>query len=267
MKAALIGTGRWGNILKKYIPEYFNLKYVADSKFNKDIIWKSDVEVVFIATPVETHFDVAVDAILHRKHVFIEKPITPKKAQADSLKQLAIDKEVSIVIDYTETFSPSLQIIMHQINSGLVGDIENIEITIKKKDNRNVGFDVYHMLGSHGLSMLSMFTPLQNHKFTFSDYIKRKDICTTGVIEFENGKIDVSLDSPIKERSIILQGSTGHVKYTSSQVTINDRHYQVVDGNDNLLHTVKYFRDVIEGKAESNIDMACQITNILERKV
>ena len=42
MKAALIGTGRWGNILKKYIPEYFNLKYVADSKFNKDAKHPSD---------------------------------------------------------------------------------------------------------------------------------------------------------------------------------------------------------------------------------
>ena len=77
---ALIGYGYWGSKLYHYLKENqnFNLKYVyALSKkdcpeFIKDInlIWKDkSVKAVVIATPIETHYALVKEALLHHKNV------------------------------------------------------------------------------------------------------------------------------------------------------------------------------------------------------
>jgi predicted dehydrogenase len=57
---ALIGNGYWGDKIRGYIPEYFNLKYIADSKFNLKDIWEDEeISGVIIATPIDTHYEIA----------------------------------------------------------------------------------------------------------------------------------------------------------------------------------------------------------------
>jgi predicted dehydrogenase len=39
-------------------------------------IFRSDIDAIVIATPVRTHFQLAREALLHDKHVLVEKPLT-----------------------------------------------------------------------------------------------------------------------------------------------------------------------------------------------
>src|SRR5579859_7468413 len=39
-------------------------------------IFSSNIDAVVIATPVRTHFRLAKEALLHDKHVLVEKPLT-----------------------------------------------------------------------------------------------------------------------------------------------------------------------------------------------
>ena len=90
----IIGVGYWGkNLYRNFLnSQYFNLMSVADSntkidrqnyesanvKFSfdaKDIFNDPKVDAVCIATPVNTHFELAKQALENGKHVLIEKPM------------------------------------------------------------------------------------------------------------------------------------------------------------------------------------------------
>jgi predicted dehydrogenase len=48
-------------------------------------IFCSDIDAVVLATPVRTHFQLAREALLHDKHVLVEKLLTNSVAQAEEL--------------------------------------------------------------------------------------------------------------------------------------------------------------------------------------
>ncbi len=54
-----------------------------------DELFHSDIDAVVIATPVRTHYQLAREALLHDKHVLIEKPLTTNVAEAEQLIALA----------------------------------------------------------------------------------------------------------------------------------------------------------------------------------
>lgn len=282
MNVALIGNGYWGSKIKNYIPEFFELKYVANSKFNKNIIWNdSDIMGVVIATPIETHYEIIIKALFHNKHVFCEKPITISYQEANELKYISSKKGLCIGVDYVQTFSPSILEInklMHHI-----GNIEYIEMDTKHL-GRFMNFDVYWLLASHYLSVLDMFMDIDQINFKFEDHLYHNNLCTDGSILFDKGRINVSTNFPGKSMFIIFYGSKGTIKYSplsekSIRITlynktykalppeliIDDRYYHFDESN-NLRYAMKYFKDLIEGNVESNIDRAIKITRILEHR-
>jgi len=283
---ALIGKGYWGTILQKYIPGYFDLKYVADSKFDKNIIWDDEkVESVIIATPIETHFELGREALEHNKNIFIEKPITTKTAEALELKALANEKNLKIGVDYTWTFSRAIHKIKSIINS--IGELQYIEMHIKHL-GRFMNFDAYWLLASHYLSVLALFYDLMDFNYTFSDNMFNKDMCTTGSISFEhknlslNGRVDVSINYPEKDMQIIFYGTWGTIKFNpcikdAVEVTTYSKSYAKLppdliqeqfklrfDEFNNLIYAMEYFNNLLENKAKSNLDAAIAITQILE---
>ncbi len=56
-------------------------------------MFRSDVDGVIIATPVRTHYRLAKEALLHGKHVLVEKPLTANVAEAEELVALAQEQQ------------------------------------------------------------------------------------------------------------------------------------------------------------------------------
>src|SRR5215469_2453068 len=52
-------------------------------------VFRSKVDAGVIATPVRTHYRLAKAALLHCKHVLVEKPLTSSVAEAEELVELA----------------------------------------------------------------------------------------------------------------------------------------------------------------------------------
>ena len=281
MQVALIGSGYWGSRVRKYIPEFFDLKYIADSKFDLLTIWSDrEVEAVLIMTPMDTHYDIAVQALLCGKHVFVAKPLALNYEDALSLRNLAICMEREIGVDYTQTFSPTIVKIKELIHK--IGDIEYIEMSTKHLGRFFKEYDVYWLLAAHHLSILDMFIDLNSLSFEFKDHIINKNVCTTGSIIFSKGRIDVSTNFPGKEFLINIYGSNGTIKYDVTiqkclGVTLYGKTYKklpselitedisyVSDEQNNIRYAIKYFRDLIDGKEKSNVDVALKVTKILE---
>ncbi len=110
MKVALIGLGRWGQFLLKELQTRAEVKYECDSKTDLGpVLADPEVEAVFIATPIPTHYEVALRALEAGKHVFLEKPGTTSSADLEKLVRLAEDKQLKLAIGYEFIHHPAVR--------------------------------------------------------------------------------------------------------------------------------------------------------------
>jgi predicted dehydrogenase len=84
-----------------------------------ELIRLGEADVVAIATPVFTHFELAKKALLNGKHVFVEKPFTYTVEEAESLIELAEQKGLKIMVDHTFLFTGAVRKMKELIGEGL----------------------------------------------------------------------------------------------------------------------------------------------------
>ena len=90
-------------------------------------ILKSNVDGVVIVTPVNTHFALARQALLHGKHVLVEKPLTTSVAEAEGLVALAKERQRILMVGHTFEYNPAVNELRKIIQSGELGNIYSIE--------------------------------------------------------------------------------------------------------------------------------------------
>jgi len=285
---ALIGIGYWGSKLKRYVEENpnFRLKHICDSKSDLNEVWSDDeVKGVINATPNKFHYEINREALLSRKHVLSEKPLALRADECRDLKVIADKHGLEILTEYTYTFSKSLKRAATMVEKGEIGSLLGLEMSVRHL-GRFGGGSVYWLLGSHMLSVLDMFVPLDSLKFSKRDIVVFRNIPETGMIFFENdeiaGQIVVSLNYPGKETNIVLYGEEGSIIYDPlSEYSLKLTRYERVrwtvadklpketsryhfDERHNLRYAMETFYDVLRGKREGNLDTAVEITRILE---
>ena len=59
------------------------------------------IDAIAIATPVHTHFELALAALQAGKHVWLEKPMTETSAQARQLIDEAQKRNLVLLVDHT----------------------------------------------------------------------------------------------------------------------------------------------------------------------
>lgn len=125
---AVVGAGRWGNHLVRNFLHQPGAKLLAvvdqhSDRLQKlakqydlsaeqqimadrweDLLNREDLDAVAIATPASTHYTLIEAALHHRKHVFVEKPITLDPKAAQELCHLATKVNCQLVIDHTYLF-------------------------------------------------------------------------------------------------------------------------------------------------------------------
>jgi len=97
--------------------------FIRGMKNHMDLIRSTDVDAVAIVTPVFTHFELAKEALLAGKHIFVEKPFTSTSAQARELIDLAAKKGLKIMVDHTFLFTGAVKKIKEVIDSGGLGKL------------------------------------------------------------------------------------------------------------------------------------------------
>lgn len=284
-KTAIIGNGYWSKKIQQYIYNQFDVKYIADSKFDLNQIWEDkEIKSVFIISPIDSHYSITLQAIQHEKHVLVEKPIALTFNDAHDLKIKAEKKEIQLAVDYTMQFSQSIKKAVELKDS--IGEIEYIEMSTKHL-GRFMDFDVYWLLASHHLSILDMFFPLDSFNYSKENLLFHNDLCTTGILHFWNdkglqGRIDISTNFPGKEMMFTIYGEEGTIQYNALSenplvVTWYEKNYKELpdklitkqekfnfNEKHNLKNMVEYFYNVIHYKEKSNIQTAIEITKILE---
>jgi predicted dehydrogenase len=96
---------------------------VETSRDVGELLRDPEIDAVVIATPVRTHFDIALAALEAGKHVLLEKPMTETADQARRLIETAERRQRVLMVDHTFVYTPAVQKIRDLIASGEVGDI------------------------------------------------------------------------------------------------------------------------------------------------
>ena len=79
------------------------------STTNLQRVWDDpDCNVVFVATPHETHIDIAVEAIEAGRHVWIEKPLAIEREGLDRLERAAANSDAIVMAGFNRRFAPTV---------------------------------------------------------------------------------------------------------------------------------------------------------------
>lgn len=100
---------------------------IATTPDHAALITRSDVDAVAIATPVGTHFDLALAALRAGKHVFVEKPFTMTKASAEAAVAACRAAGVVMALGHNRRFLPAVAEMKAMLADGRLGTLLHVE--------------------------------------------------------------------------------------------------------------------------------------------
>lgn len=176
MTLSIIGSGHWGSILIEKFHEILsdgihlvyghqNIDYYHEEgiKFTEDISQLMDEsDVVVIATPPETHFNLAYMALENDCHVWVEKPMCLNNPDAYKLVRLANERKKLLFVDHQLCYAEGIK--------NLLGWYEGDEIIeaagiFKKKSSAEKKLNSAWNVGIH-LVAIAIYLGIPLSKFT-----------------------------------------------------------------------------------------------------
>ncbi len=89
----------------------------------RDLLRNPQVDAVAIATPVHTHFELALAALNAGKHVLVEKPLAPTSEQVRRLMDAADRRGLTLMVDHTFLYTPAVQKIRELMLRDELGEV------------------------------------------------------------------------------------------------------------------------------------------------
>ena len=227
---AIIGGGYWGKNLVRNFFELGALKLICDkndsilqnlkSRFQgtetclakSDVFTREDIDGVVIASPAETHFNLAREALLAGKHVFVEKPLVLDEDEGQELISMADEKNKVLMVGHLLQYHP---VFMHLKEMTLSGELGRINYIYSHRLNLGKIRREENILWSFAPHDISMILSLAGEEpetvlTTGGNYLHQKiaDVTTTH-FEFPSGlraHIFVSWLHPFKEQKLVVVG-------------------------------------------------------------
>jgi len=237
---AQLGCGYWGpNLLRNFssLPNC-RVKYVVDSSPDRRAFVEanfprtaavngigealSDREVIgiVIATPAGTHFQLAREALLAGKHVFVEKPLATRVAEVDELDRLAKERELVVMAGHTFIYNAAVRYVKKLLDAGELGEIRYIYSQRLNLGRIRSDIDALWNFAPHDVSIIQYWLgdpePVSVHRVGM-DFIQNgiDDVVFLSIVYPQKivANIHVSWLDPQKVRKIIIVGSRKMVVY------------------------------------------------------
>ena len=208
------------------------------------VLADSAIDAVVIATPVCTHYDLALQALQAGKHVFVEKPLTECVDQAQHLIDEADKRGLLLHVDHTFIYTGAVRKMRELIVAGEIGEVYYY-------DSVRVNLGLFQ-------SDVNVMWDLAVHDLSIMDYVLRSKVLAvsaSGVshvpgkpaniayltVFFENNCIahlHVNWLSPVKLRRTLLGGCRKMIVYDdlepSEKVKVYDKGITLQPGESDL---------------------------------
>jgi UDP-2-acetamido-3-amino-2,3-dideoxy-glucuronate N-acetyltransferase len=172
-KVAVVGCGAWGQNLVRNFAHLGALAIACDANAEarhktttefpgikvtdsfEAALQEPGVSAVVIASPSDTHFDLAKRSLMLGKHVYVEKPLARDVKQASELDEIATRTNLVLMVGHLLLYHPAVNCLKELIASGELGELRFI-----KSDRMNYSFNRQHWsvlwdLAPHDISMMS----------------------------------------------------------------------------------------------------------------
>jgi predicted dehydrogenase len=259
MNIGIIGYGYWGpNLVRNFMETPgVMVRVVADLDARKleivqrrypavqtttafmELINDTEVDAVAIATPVSTHFELAMAALKAGKHVWVEKPMTETSLQARKLIDEADRRRLILLVDHTFVYTGAVRKMREVVAGGELG-------TVYYYDSIRVNLGLFQR-------DVNVISDLAVHDFSILDFLLNEHpvaVSASGMNHFpgtpenlayvslfyDSGIIahaNVNWLAPVKVRQILLGGSKKMIVYDdmqpSEKIKIYDRGISFTD--------------------------------------
>ena len=143
------------------------------------------VDIVDIVTPTSSHFELARKAIMAKKHVFIEKPLTNTVKEAKSLVELAETEGVLGQVGHVERFNPAYQAVLPSLTNPKFIETHRLSEFNPRGTDVSVVLDL--MIHDIDIVLSVVDSPITNIHASGVAVISETPDISNARIEFENG--------------------------------------------------------------------------------
>jgi predicted dehydrogenase len=179
IRIGIIGYGYWGPNLARNFAETPDCEVAGIADFRQERLAQAQrrhptavvttepeellrnpaIDAIAIATPVATHFHLAMLALQAGKHIFVEKPLTTTSDEAATLIEEAERQRLTLMVDHTFLCTPAVRKIRQLCTGGSLGSLyyyDSVRVNLGLfQHDINVLWD----LAVHDLSIMDYLLP------------------------------------------------------------------------------------------------------------
>jgi predicted dehydrogenase len=253
IKVGVIGYGYWGpNLVRNFMEapgstvatvcdlrserrESLHSRYpgIKTLEHCGDLFEDPSIDAVVIATPVSSHFELAMAALQADKHVLVEKPLAGNSEQGRQLIEEAARRRKVLMVDHTFVYTSAVRKIRELINDNALGEIYYYDAVRVNLGLFQHDVNVIWDLAIHDLSIMDYVLPTRATAVSatgISHIPGQPENVAYITLFFDNPQIahvHVNWLTPVKVRHTLIGGSEKMILYDdlepSEKVKIYDK--------------------------------------------
>ena len=272
IKVGVIGYGYWGpNLVRNFMeasgstvhtvcdlrPErltqlrhrYPSLRTTNNSA---DLFSDPEIDAIVIATPVSTHFELAMTALRAGKHVLVEKPLAGNSESAERIIEAAARHKLVLMVDHTFVYTGAVRKIRELIANNELGEIYYYDAVRVNLGLFQHDVNVIWDLAVHDLSIMDYVLPSRAVAVSatgISNIPGQPENVAYITLFFPGPQIahvHVNWLTPVKVRHTLIGGSEKMILYDdlepSEKVKIYDKGVTVSQGHEAVYEMLVSYR-------------------------
>jgi predicted dehydrogenase len=251
-RVAVIGCGYWGRNLVRNFHQLGALAMVCDAteagraqaaQIAPHVPVVADIEeittgAVVIATPAETHYEVALRALETGRDVFVEKPLALTYAHGERLVRTARERGRILMVGHVLEYHPAVARLVQLVRAGVLGKLRYIYSNrlslgkVRREEN------ILWSFAPHDVAVILRLIGSLPFQVTATGggYIQPNiaDVTVTNLL-FDNGvraHIHVSWLHPFKEQRLVVIGSQKMASFddVAKELVLYDQRVELREG-------------------------------------
>lgn len=213
------------NKAKSFAGLYKGLKYFGHySEMFQDL--RNEIDIVYVATPVESHYEIVKTALSSGLNVLCEKPFTTTADEARELFNLALDRDLFVMEAMWMNCLPTFSAVKEWIDHGEIGKLSTVRINFNKRySDESVGHgfscqDEHPVLfdfGVYAFAFIENFVNVDDLELSNLFLGRSRDYFSEYFVGMSNCEVSVFMNISsgyLSKNNAVLIGSEGSIEFT-----------------------------------------------------
>jgi len=252
VRIGVVGAGYWGPKLVHNVREMDEAELVAVCDLSeerlgtlkaqypdlntitdfRELLRDPSVDALVIATPIRTHYRIALQALNAGKHVLVEKPLTASVAESEALVEAAAAADRRLMVGHTFQYNPAVEKLRDLVQGGALGEVLYVDCARLNLGLFQGDINVVWDLAPHDIAILLHVLgslPVGVSAYGADHVMKGIDDTAHLTLRFANGvdaHVRLSWLDPHKERRVSVVGSKKMAVFddtAAQKLTVYDR--------------------------------------------